>query len=401
MRDVEAGLARLAGIANDRVLPAALLDLAALESNARWLLTQAGDKRIRIVTKSVRCVEALRFLQGLDDRFAGLMCFDATEACWLSTRGFSDLLVAYPCTDESVLAQVCEFVAAGADITLMVDSLVHLEMIESAAASRNVTVAVCLDIDMSTPFGPLWFGVRRSPLRQWEQVRPLLDRIAASDELKLAGVMGYEAQIAGIPDRTQGKRLQNLAVPRLKALAWPWIQQRRNRVIDAIVERGERLDFVNGGGTGSIQRTAADPSVTEIAVGSGFFAPHLFDGYSNLDLRPAALFATRVVRSSDPGWVTVAGGGYVASGAPGWDRQPWPAWPPGLALDDNEGAGEVQTPLQVTGAASVTPKTGEPVLFRHAKAGELCERFNQLLAIDSKGDVLSWGTYRGDGQCFL
>lgn len=400
MTETTAIYERLAAAAAKVSVPQAMVDLEALESNARWLLAQAGDSNIRIVTKSIRSVPALRYLQGLDDRFQGLMCFDPTEACWLSTRGFTDLLVAYPCCDPRVLAQVCEFIAAGADITLTVDCEEHLALIEKVAMPRGVTVPVCLDLDMSTSMGPLWFGVRRSPLREPDQLDGLLDWILHSDELALVGAMGYEAQIAGVPDLTEGKTLQNLAVPRLKAMAWPRIRQRRSEMV-ARIQHFATPNFINGGGTGSIQRTADDPSVTEVAVGSGFFAPHLFDGYSNLSLTPAAVFATGAVRQSDPEWITVAGGGYVASGVSGWDRQPQPVWPAGLTLDDNEGAGEVQTPLRFRGEAERAPRPGDVVLFRHAKAGELSERFNQLMAVDGQGEVQAWPTYRGDGQSFI
>ncbi|CAF4674689.1 unnamed protein product, partial [Rotaria sp. Silwood2] len=63
---------------------------------------------------------------------------------------------------------------------------------------------------------------------------------------------------------------------------------------------------------------------------------------------PSCYFALPVVRVSDEGkWVTCAGGGYVASGRPGWDKVPLPVFPLGLTLNDSEGPGEVQTPLRI------------------------------------------------------
>ena len=72
--------------------------------------------------------------------------------------------------------------------------------------------------------------------------------------------------------------------------------------------------FVNGGGTGSIVSTSADPSVTEIAAGSGLYSPALFDGYRSIRPIPAAFFALPVVRRPRPGIVTALGGGWIASG---------------------------------------------------------------------------------------
>jgi D-serine deaminase-like pyridoxal phosphate-dependent protein len=156
------------------------------------------------------------------------------------------------------------------------------------------------------------------------------------------------------------------------------------------------LRFVNGGGTGSVERTAAEPAITEVAAGSGLFAPTLFDAYTSFSPRPAAFFALPVVRRPRRGVATVLGGGYPASGAPGRDRLPRPVFPPGLRLDRQEGAGEVQTP--VLGAEL---EVGDRVWFRHAKAGELCERFDVLHLVRGDRVVDVVPTYRGEGRAFL
>jgi D-serine deaminase-like pyridoxal phosphate-dependent protein len=156
---------------------------------------------------------------------------------------------------------------------------------------------------------------------------------------------------------------------------------------------------VNGGGTGSLQTTAAEEAVTEVTAGSGFYAPALFDRYSAFSLRPAAMFALPVVRRPSGSVVTALGGGYHASGPAGADRLPEPWLPRGLRLDSLEGAGEVQTP--VSGAAAAALRLGDRVYFRHAKAGELCERFDSLHLVRG-GEVLDEvPTYRGEGRCFL
>ena len=92
---------------------------------------------------------------------------------------------------------------------------------------------------------------------------------------------------------------------------------------------------------------------------------------------------TRAVRlrekklgAEHPRVATLLGGGYHASGAAGRDRLPQPHLPPGLRLDPMEGAGEVQTPLLGPPAARL--RVGDRVYLRHAKAGELCERFDSL-----------------------
>ena len=147
------------------------------------------------------------------------------------------------------------------------------------------------------------------------------------------------------------------------------------------------------------ERTGAEDCVTDIAAGSGFYGPTLFDAYGHFQPRPAALFALPVVRLPSPGVATVLGGGYHASGAAGVDRLPAPHLPAGLRLDPQEGAGEVQTP--VLGRAAEELRIGDRVYFRHAKAGELCERFDTLHLVDGEQIVASVPTYRGEGKTFL
>jgi D-serine deaminase-like pyridoxal phosphate-dependent protein len=224
-------------------------------------------------------------------------------------------------------------------------------------------------------------------------------REAADREwFRLVGLMGYEAQIAGVGDAPPGRPLRGLAVRAMQRGSAAELVERRAAIVAAVKEIAQ-LEFVNGGGTGSVERTAAEDAVTEIAAGSGLFLPRLFDGYRNVTGRPAALFALPVVRRPGPGAVTVLGGGYVASGPPGRDRLPQPYLPRGLRFDPQEGAGEVQTPL--LGAAADNLALGDRVWFRHAKAGELCERFAELHLIEGETVKATVPTYRGEGRTFL
>ena len=219
-------------------------------------------------------------------------------------------------------------------------------------------------------------------------------------ELLLDGIMSYEAHIAGVGDRPPGRlgALAGAAISGMQAASARELAARRAEVV-AAVRAVAPLRFVNGGGTGSVERTAAEPAVTEVAAGSGLFAPTLFDAYRSFTPRPAALFALPVVRRPSADVATVLGGGYLASGAAGADRLPRPVLPAGLRLDRQEGAGEVQTP--VTGEAARSLRVGDRVWFRHAKAGELCERFDAVHLVRGGEVVETVPTYRGEGRTFL
>jgi D-serine deaminase-like pyridoxal phosphate-dependent protein len=167
----------------------------------------------------------------------------------------------------------------------------------------------------------------------------------------------------------------------------------------ATVRKVSDLEIVNGGGTGSLEFTAAEEAVTEVTAGSGFYAPAQFDHYSRFSLTPAAGYALPIVRRPGPRVATALGGGYLASGPGNAGRLPVPWLPPGLKLDPEEGAGEVQTPL--LGEAAAQLAIGDRAYLRHAKAGELCERFDSLHLIAGGEIVDVVPTYRGDGKTFL
>jgi D-serine deaminase-like pyridoxal phosphate-dependent protein len=379
--------------------PFALVDLDAMWSNGAEMLARARGTPIRVASKSVRCRPLLEAILERDPGFRGLMTFTLPESLWLHGHGFDDLLLAYPTADRGALAELARVEGEGAPI-VMVDSVEHLDLIEDAAGAPARPVRVCIEVDMSWwPLGGrVKIGVKRSPIRTPEQAQALAREIERRPGLELAALMGYEAHIAGLGDRPLGKRMQEPAIRFVKRRSAAEIAERRAAVVAAVREVAP-VPIVNGGGTGSIQTTREEDVITEITAGSGFYAPTLFDRYSSFELTPAAMFAMPVVRRPSGGVATLLGGGYPASGAAGRDRLPAPHLPRGLRVDPLEGAGEVQTP--VTGAAAASLRVGANVYLRHAKAGELCERFNSLYLISGGAIVDEVPTYRGEGRAEL
>jgi D-serine deaminase-like pyridoxal phosphate-dependent protein len=371
---------RLEAATADLEPPFAVVDLDAFDANAADLLARARGKPVRLASKSVRCRALIDRALGVGLR--GVLAFTLPEALWL---GRDDVVVAYPTVDRSALSELAGG-PARERVTLMVDSVEHLDLIEGPAK-------VCIEVDAGWWLlgGRVRIGAKRSPLRTPGDAAALAREIAARPGLVLDGLMMYEAQIAGVGDRP-GNPLLGVALRAMQRRSARELADRRAAVVQALPP----LRFVNGGGTGSVAATAAEAAITEVAAGSGLFAPTLFDAYTSLRPRPAAFFALPVVRRPGRRVATVLGGGYPASGPPGRDRLPRPTFPAGLRLDRQEGAGEVQTP--VLGADL---PVGARVWFRHAKAGELCERFDVLHLIQGDRVVDAVPTYRGEGRAFL
>jgi D-serine deaminase-like pyridoxal phosphate-dependent protein len=382
--------------------PLAVVDMAAFRANAAAMTSRAAGKPIRLASKSVRCRHLIALALGLDG-FLGILAYTLPEALWLAATGTSDdIVVGYPTADRQALARLAGDQAAAAAITLMVDSVDHLDLIEKAAAGlpdpQRLRVAIDIDAGYETLGGRFRAGARRSPIRTPAQAARFAEAILSRPRFRLVGLLAYESQIAGVGDDPPGRPLYGRAVRLMQRRSAAELAVRRASIVAAIRALSP-LEFVNGGGTGSLAGTSAEPAVTEIAAGSGLYHPTLFDAYRGFTGQPAALFALPVVRRPGSGVVTVLGGGYPASGPGAPSRVPSPYLPAGLRLDRDEGAGEVQTPL--TGPPADNLALGDKVWLRHAKAGELCERFSELHLIDGGAVVAAVPTYRGEGQTFL
>ena len=375
--------------------PFAALSVEALAWNAFSLLDRAAGSPIRVASKSVRVREVLDAVLALPG-YRGILAYTLAEALWLAET-HDDVVVGYPSVDRASIARLAADERLARRVTIMVDDVAQLDLVDAVVPPKGrAPIRVCLELDASYQSRVLGFvGVRRSPVRDATAARALAEAVVARPGFTLVGMMAYEAQIAGVTNRGIGRGTIIRSMQRASATE---LTERRGAAVAAVRDVAE-LEFVNGGGTGSIESTHADPSVTEIAAGSGLFGPHLFDGYVHFSPAPAASFALGVVRRPTPDIATVLGGGWIASGPPGPDRLPQLAWPQGLRTLPREAAGEVQTP--VTGGAARDLAIGDRVWMRHTKAGELSEHVNEFAVVEGGAVIDTVPSYRGEGKAFL
>ncbi|TDD99146.1 amino acid deaminase/aldolase [Jiangella asiatica] len=381
--------------------PLAAIDIDAWEVNAADLVRRAAGKPIRVASKSLRSRSLLRDVLARDG-YDGVLALTLAEALWLAGTELSrDVVVGYPSADRRGLSRLAGDEELAEAVTLMVDDVAQLDLVDAVAPTDGrAEVRVCLELDLSwrPAGGRVRVGAKRSPLHSVDDIVRLAQVVDSRPGFRLVGLLGYESQIAGVQDAPPGHAWRGRLIRSMQRRSWSELTERRIAAVEAVRKVAD-LEFVNGGGSGSIERTVSDLSITEVTAGSGLLAPRLFDGYTSFSPRPAAFFAVPVVRRPGPGIVTVAGGGYIASGAAGEDRLPVPWLPEGLTLDRSEGAGEAQTPL--LGSPADDLAIGDRVWFRHGKAGELSERFDSYYLVRGERLVDTVATYRGDGKTFL
>jgi D-serine deaminase-like pyridoxal phosphate-dependent protein len=377
--------------------PFAVVDLDAFDANGADLMRRAAGKPIRVVSKSVRCRYLLERVLARPG-FQGLMCYSLAEAVWHVEQGTTDdIVVAYPTADHGALRRLAANEQARAAISIMVDSPAHLDLVDAALGQGHPEIRVCLELDASwRPVPGVHVGTRRSPVFTARQATELARTILSRKGFRLVGMMAYEGQIAGLGDAAGGG-VKNAVIGWMQRKSIVELAKRRATAVRAVRALAD-LEFVNGGGSGSVESTGAEAAVTEIAAGSGLIGPTLFDGYGHFSPRPAAMFALPVVRRPGPKVATLFSGGYIASGPAEPSRLPSPYLPEGLSLLSFEGAGEVQTP--VSGEAAHHLRLGDRVWFRHAKAGELAERFTHYHVVIGDRVDRTVPTYRGEHQNF-
>lgn len=379
---------------DDPATPMVVVDLDAFTANADDLVRRAGGTPIRVASKSLRIPELITRALARPG-FAGVLGYNLREALWLVENEITaDVVLGYPSVDRVALRRLLGNPKALAAITLMVDDPAQLDVVDDCREGNDAVVRVAIDIDAGLRLGGSHVGPKRSPLHDPSEVFSFARHLASRPGFRVVGVMTYEGQVAGLQDAVPGQRAKSMVVRRLKSASMSQLTERRGQIAAGLRDIVE-LEFWNGGGSGSVEATAADPAVTEVAAGSGLLVPTLFDHYESFRPRPAAFFGVPVVRRPTAGIATVAGGGFIASGASGKDRSPTPWAPPGLHLTGLEGAGEVQTPL--TGPAADDLQIGDWVWFRHAKSGELAEHANTVHLLAGDTITASVPSYRGLG----
>jgi D-serine deaminase-like pyridoxal phosphate-dependent protein len=239
--------------------PFAMVDLEAFDANADDLVRRAGGKPIRLATKSLRCRGLLERVLARDG-FAGVLTFTLAESLWLARSGIDDVLLAYPSADRAGFAELASDPKAADAVTVMVDDPAQLALIDAARDGGTQEIRICLELDTSLrQFGSrLRVGARRSPLHSPTQLAELARSVTRRKGFRLVGLMAYEGHVAGVGDAVPGNWLRSRGVRLMQSAARRELAARRAAAVRAVRRVAPELELVNGGGTGSVQHTAAE-----------------------------------------------------------------------------------------------------------------------------------------------
>ena len=383
----------------DTEAPFMWLNLDALDYNIYQIYQKTKSSKVRIASKSIRSLDALHYIIHNQENICGIMAYSAREAIFLMQNGCMDILLGYPTLEKNAIIEAQKMAdKTGAKLTFMCDLPIHFQLLEEIGKTLDTKISCCIDIDVSVQFPGLYFGVFRSHLRKPEDLEKLLSSIDTFRHIKIWGLMGYEAQIAGVPDNNPSEKIKNYIIRFLKKRSLPILAARRAKMYEILKKYCGHDIEVNGGGTGSIEQTLKEKYITEVTVGSGYFQSHIFDQFLSIQHRAAVGFALRVTRNPAPDVYTCQSGGFIASGPVSTVKQPVIYYPANAVWLKNEGFGEVQTPFKISPKNSI--KVGDLLVLRHAKAGELSEHFSEIKLIKNNLYHASWKSYRGANQEF-
>jgi D-serine deaminase-like pyridoxal phosphate-dependent protein len=391
---LSASYSELKDLVKDKKFPLAICDLDAFNNNLERVgkNLKRTNKSLRLCTKSIRVPELVKRVEK-EDFVNGIFTFNSAEALFYAENyKIEDILLGYPTMSKIDAEELCQAAKIdGVKITVMVDDIKQIDLLNEIATKKNVEFGALIEIDVGDKFLGRNVGVYRSPIREPEVVVNLARVISKKSQLHFRGIMGYEAQNASIGD---DKMLYRFAKKRSRKHVNIW----RQNVVDALKNAGFKPEVVNGGGSGCYQETATESSITEIGIGSLLFKSHIFDSINSMnEFLPSVFFVLQIVRKPRLNIATAFSGGYVSSGSV--RVLPISVIPKNLKISKDEGFGEVQTPF-IFDPKQVTLHLGDPIFCRFGKAGEPLEHFNEIL-IYSNGEIVDkYKTYRGLGKRF-
>ncbi|HEX4635250.1 MAG TPA: DSD1 family PLP-dependent enzyme [Rhizomicrobium sp.] len=254
--------------------PALLVDLDVMESNIVHIaqLCRAHGVQWRPHFKGHKTLEIAQMQ--ISAGAIGVTCAKLGEAEILAANGILDILIANQIVGVPKVRRLIRLLES-ADVIVSVDSRENVRELADAAHQAGKQLGVVIEVDL---------GFCRAGVGPGAPVLALADEIAAHSSLRLAGVMGWEAQTTAIADAVEKEKAVAAAISLLTQSA------------DLCRKAGHDIRIVSCGGTGTLLYCIKQPGVTEVQVGGGVMNDAHYRWDYNIDL-PFALTVLATVTS--------------------------------------------------------------------------------------------------------
>lgn len=248
-------------------------DLAYLERNISRLAAhfQRAGVNWRPHTKGIKTPAIAHKL--LEAGAIGVTCAKLGEAEVMVAAGIRDILVANQVVGPQKIARLVHL-CHHADVKVVTDNSAVVAATGAAASEIGVTVGLLVEVNT---------GMNRAGVAPGDATVALAQQIAATDGVRLAGLMTWEGHMLSEPDPERRRQGIEDAIGQLRATA----EQCRAEGLD--------ISIVSAGGSGTYQVTPFLPGVTEIEAGGAIFCDMTYQGWG-VDLDPA-LFVRAMVTS--------------------------------------------------------------------------------------------------------
>ena len=272
--------------------PALLLAMDAFDSNLDRLDASLAGKKVRVRphAKSHKCPEIA--LRQMAHGAVGVCCQKVTEAEAMFAGGIPDVLISNQVVGDRKIERLVALAQRGR-VSVLVDDPANVAVLNNAAAQKNVTLNVLVEINV---------GANRCGVAPGEPARILAGSVAASRHLHFRGLHAYQGAAQHVRSAEERRGLIARAVQ--------MVRDTTTRLeSDGIV-----CEIVTGAGTGTYLLEAASDVYNEIQPGSYVFMDADYGRNLDEDGKPVHSFShslfvwTTVMSHTTPGRAIVDAG---------------------------------------------------------------------------------------------
>jgi D-serine deaminase-like pyridoxal phosphate-dependent protein len=262
----------------DLPTPSIVIDLEAVDHNIEVAnrMLHGTSIALRPHFKAHKC-RPLLHRQLCSGRWSGVTCQTAFEALVLARDGFHDILVTNQIVDRLAVEQLMS-AARLAKVTTVIDSAMHIDLLQRATERANVELFILIEIDV---------GLGRCGLRPGDPTLiDLAATITRTCHLSFAGLQAYEGHAVQIPATDERASATSSAAT---------IANDERKRLAAV---GYPCGIVTGGGTGTLHLAVDNHVLDEVQAGSYVLMDATY-ARLNLPFRQALFCLATVISTRD------------------------------------------------------------------------------------------------------